>query len=128
MPLVPEFLKLYPEVELDITLNDSIIDLWQERTDLAIRSGALKDSALKARPITLMRRLVVVSPAISKNMAHQRDQKTSGDIIACAIIFSQASGSSQTPKPAKHYARLFQAIFLAATEPSCAVSALKMVG
>lgn len=75
MPLVPEFLKLYPEVELDITLNDSIIDLWQERTDLAIRSGILKDSALKARPITLMRRLVVASPLyLEKHGTPQRPE------------------------------------------------------
>ncbi|MDH2327002.1 LysR family transcriptional regulator [Cereibacter sp. SYSU M97828] len=62
LPLVPDFLRAYPEVELDLTLDDGVIDLWQERTDLAIRSGRLPSSTLKARRIATMRRIVVASP------------------------------------------------------------------
>ncbi|MCZ0962661.1 LysR family transcriptional regulator [Paracoccus benzoatiresistens] len=62
VPLVPRFLETYPEVELDLTLSDAVVDLWQERTDVALRSGRLKSSALKARRIATMRRVVVASP------------------------------------------------------------------
>jgi len=62
LPLVPRFLERFPEVELDLTLTDGVIDLWQERADLAIRSGMLSNSALKAQRITTMRRVIVAAP------------------------------------------------------------------
>jgi DNA-binding transcriptional LysR family regulator len=51
LPVVPEFLALYPEVQLDISLTDGVIGLIEERTDIAIRSGPMSDSTLKARKI-----------------------------------------------------------------------------
>ncbi len=63
LPLVPEFLKLYPEVQLDISLTDGIIGLIEERTDIAIRSGAMDDSSLKARKLLESRRVIVAAPS-----------------------------------------------------------------
>lgn len=63
LPLVPKFLKLYPQVELDISLTDTVIDIVDERTDVALRSGPLRDSTLMARKIIEFRRVVVASPA-----------------------------------------------------------------
>ena len=62
LPLVPAFLALYPEVELDLTLTDGVIDVVGERTDVAIRSGPLRDSALKARKLLESRKVVIASP------------------------------------------------------------------
>lgn len=63
LPLVPKFLALYPQVELDVSLTDTVIDLVDERTDVAIRSGPLRDSALKARKLLESRRVIVASLA-----------------------------------------------------------------
>jgi DNA-binding transcriptional LysR family regulator len=62
LPRVPAFLALYPEVELDLTLTDGVIDVVGERTDVAIRSGPLRDSALKARKLLESREVVIASP------------------------------------------------------------------
>jgi DNA-binding transcriptional LysR family regulator len=62
VPLVPAFLSRYPHVELDLSLTDGVIDLLEERADVAIRSGLLRDSTLKARKILESRRVVVASP------------------------------------------------------------------
>ena len=62
LPLVPKFLALYPQVELDISLTDTVIDIVDERTDVALRSGPLRDSTLMARKILEFRRVVVASP------------------------------------------------------------------
>jgi DNA-binding transcriptional LysR family regulator len=62
VPLVPNFLSRYPHVELDLSLTDGVIDLLEERADVAIRSGLLRDSALKARKILESRRVIVASP------------------------------------------------------------------
>ena len=62
LPLVPAFLALYPEIELDLTMTDGVIDVIGERTDVAIRSGPLRDSSLKARKLLESGKVVVAAP------------------------------------------------------------------
>ncbi|EFH11948.1 LysR substrate-binding domain-containing protein [Teichococcus cervicalis] len=63
VPLLPEFLARYPGITLDLSLSDGLVDLVEERTDIALRAGALRDSALKARLVLRSRRVVVAAPA-----------------------------------------------------------------
>jgi DNA-binding transcriptional LysR family regulator len=60
--VVTAYLKRYPEVSVDLRLSDRLINLVEEGTDLAIRIGHLPDSALVARHVGEMRRIVVASP------------------------------------------------------------------
>jgi len=62
LPLVPKFLDAYRQVELDVSLTDAVIDLVDDRTDVALRSGPLRDSALMARKLLETRRVIVASP------------------------------------------------------------------
>lgn len=62
VPLIPDFLARYPEVDLDLSLNDDVIDLIGERTDVGIRAGTLQDSSLKGRKLIEGPRVVVASP------------------------------------------------------------------
>jgi DNA-binding transcriptional LysR family regulator len=62
LPLLPEFLSLYPEIQLDLTLTDSVIDVIGERTDVAIRFGPMRDSSLKAQKLLESRLVVIASP------------------------------------------------------------------
>lgn len=66
VPLVPDFLRRYPEVELDLSISDSIIDLLEERADIAIRTGPLRDSSLTARKVMESPRIIVAAPAYLK--------------------------------------------------------------
>ena len=61
-PLVPVFLALYPDVTLDIVQTDRVIDLLEERSDIAVRAGPLKDSSLTARKLGETQMLIVASP------------------------------------------------------------------
>ncbi|WP_224362142.1 LysR family transcriptional regulator [Hyalangium versicolor] len=63
LPLAPEFLARYPEVSLDMVLTDRVIDLVEERTDVAIRAGPLKSSRLVARKLGETRMVIVGAPA-----------------------------------------------------------------
>ncbi len=63
LPIVPAFLACHPQVSLDIALTDRVIDLLEERTDVALRSGPLKNSRLVARKLGQTRLMVVASPA-----------------------------------------------------------------
>ncbi|MGG7578400.1 LysR family transcriptional regulator [Rhizobium sp. Nf11,1] len=61
-PLVPAFMALHPAVTLDITHTDRIVDLMEERADVAIRTGPLKNSSLIARKLGTTGKLIVASP------------------------------------------------------------------
>lgn len=50
IPALPEFQARYPELELQIRLNDRIVDLVAEQVDVAVRGGAVTDPELVARP------------------------------------------------------------------------------
>lgn len=62
LPLVPRFTALHPEVTLDISLTDQVIDLFEERTDVAIRVGPLRSSQLIARKLCESGTAVVAAP------------------------------------------------------------------
>jgi len=61
LPHVPTFLQRYPQLTLDLQLNDRYVDLVNEGTELAIRIGHLEDSALRARPLGWYDRVFVAS-------------------------------------------------------------------
>lgn len=63
LPLVPRFLELHPQVTLDVTLTDRVVDLMDERTDVAVRWGQLPASDLVARRLGETGQAIVASPA-----------------------------------------------------------------
>jgi DNA-binding transcriptional LysR family regulator len=63
LPLIPDFLARYPEVELDINFSDRSIDLIDEGIDVAIRSNDLPDSRLVSRPLHFFRLMLCAAPA-----------------------------------------------------------------
>ncbi|MER8551368.1 LysR family transcriptional regulator [Mesorhizobium sp. M0976] len=63
IPLLPRFLERYPEISVDLVLTDSVIDLMEERADVAIRAGPLGESRLVARKLGQSRVVVVAAPS-----------------------------------------------------------------
>ncbi|MFC3396346.1 LysR family transcriptional regulator [Brenneria rubrifaciens] len=62
LPLAPEFLARHPDVTLDIVLSDEVIDILEQRTDVAVRAGPLKSSNLVARKLGATRMVIVGAP------------------------------------------------------------------
>lgn len=62
-PALPEFLARHPEVQVELTVTDRVVDLVEEGADLGIRLGTLPDSSLVARKICDLERVVCASPA-----------------------------------------------------------------
>jgi len=79
MPLLPRFLKEHPDVTLDIVLTDTLVDLMQERADVAIRVGPLGASSLIARKLSTSRMAVVAAPAY---LARFGAPKTPADLVS----------------------------------------------
>lgn len=62
-PLLPAFWEAYPNIIVDLSLSDELVDLYLERTDIALRVATLPDSGMTARRIGVARRKIVASPA-----------------------------------------------------------------
>lgn len=96
MPAMPEFLARFPDVELDLRLSDDYIDLVAEGVDVAIRGGALKDSALRARRVGSSERIYVASASyLEKHGVPQ----VPADLLRhqCLIYTLMAGGSGGWP-------------------------------
>lgn len=63
LPLLPGFLAAHPQVGVDVVLTDEVIDLLEQRTDVAVRAGPLKSSSLVARRLGATRMMIVAAPA-----------------------------------------------------------------
>jgi DNA-binding transcriptional LysR family regulator len=61
-PVVTEFLRAYPAINLRLVLADRMVDFIEEPIDLALRIAELADSALIARTVGTIRMVVSASP------------------------------------------------------------------
>lgn len=63
LPVLADFMREYPNVELDLDFTDRQVDVIEEGFDAVVRVGEPKDSRLSARTLGDFRRLLVGSPA-----------------------------------------------------------------
>lgn len=63
VPLVAEFMRLHPEVEISLLVEDRLADLVAEHIDVAIRVAHLDDSSLVATQLADNPRVLVAAPA-----------------------------------------------------------------
>jgi len=61
-PLIGAFLERNPEVRVELTLSDRIVDIIEDGVDVAVRIGHLPDSGLAATPLGHTQRVLVASP------------------------------------------------------------------
>lgn len=95
-PVIPEFLRRYPGVSVDLRLSDHLVDLVDAGVDLAIRLGALKDSSLVAQRLAVNRRVICCSPAYLEARGTPRHPV---DLVdhECVILSDQRDWGFITP-------------------------------
>jgi DNA-binding transcriptional LysR family regulator len=91
-PIVSAFLNEYPEVRVELSLNDRNLDLIEEGLDLAVRIGPLADSSLVVRQVGSVRRVVVASPAY---LARRGVPRTPSDLATHDTIFGMARSAAR---------------------------------
>ncbi|MNS21140.1 HTH-type transcriptional regulator DmlR [compost metagenome] len=92
-PLVPEFLALHPEVQLQLEMSDTQQDLVAEGFDVAVRIGELEDSSLVARRL---------APCLST--------------LCAAPAYLAQAGTPRTPADLERHNCLFYSLFRGGTQ------------
>lgn len=78
VPLVPEFLERYPDLRVDLTMTDHIVNLVEEGVDVAVRVSSLPDSALVVRKLAPERRIICAAPDY---LASHGTPRTPADLV-----------------------------------------------
>lgn len=63
MPALPGFLERYPDLEVDVHINDRLVDLVAERVDVAVRGGTITDPNLVVRRAVGSRWITCAAPS-----------------------------------------------------------------
>jgi DNA-binding transcriptional LysR family regulator len=108
-PILPEFLKTYPDVAIDLHLSDATVDLIGEGFDAALRIARLPDSSLIARRLCAVPRHTIAAPAYLKRYGrpthpmHLAQHKCFGyAYLSTADVwhYSNAAGEQVSVRPA----------------------------
>lgn len=103
LPVISEFLALFPDINVRLLQGDRYADLVEDNIDMAVRFGALADSAMIATAIGVMRYVVCASPALlSRHGAPQAPEdllglpcvSTDGPMLAPAWRFRDPGGGA----------------------------------
>jgi DNA-binding transcriptional LysR family regulator len=77
-PIICDYLKQYPEVNVQLSLTDRYVDIVEEGVDVAIRIGELADSSLIARKLSMFEVAICASP---EYLAKAGVPRTSDDLL-----------------------------------------------
>lgn len=72
VPALSGFMQTYPELNIDLRLSDSIIDLVEGGFDVAIRNSHLSDSSMIARKLASDKRVICASPSYLAQMGEPK--------------------------------------------------------
>ena len=108
LPVITDFLALYPQVDVRLTLSDRITQLVEEHIDLALRIGELPDSAMVAIRVGSIRRIVCASPAyLAMHGTPTRPPELAGhncvtfEGLAAPATWSFGAGKAETTVPVR---------------------------
>jgi DNA-binding transcriptional LysR family regulator len=107
-PLLPAFFRTYPEVSIDLHLNDAQVDIIGEGFDAAIRIAALPDSSLVARRLCGMPIHLLAAPSYLKSHGRPKHPMQLSEHVGLAYAYQQtqevwrfrnAAGETANVKP-----------------------------
>lgn len=83
-PAIAAFLKEYPNVDIELELNDRYVDPVSEGFDVVIRIGQLDDSTMIARKLPAYELVICASPSY---LAERGKPQTPDDLIAHECLY-----------------------------------------
>lgn len=91
-PIIPKFVEKNPDVQIRLHLSDRLLDLLQDKVDLAIRVAELRESSLIVRKLANNRRVLVASPDY---LAKHGTPATPHDLLNHNCLLLRFPGSRQ---------------------------------
>ncbi|ELI0634220.1 LysR family transcriptional regulator [Vibrio harveyi] len=92
-PIICEFMKLHPELSIEVVMSDEHIDLIEQGVDIAIRGGGeLGNSSLRSRKLLDIRRVLCASP---QYLEESQPFKSPRDVINHRLLSYSLSSTSR---------------------------------
>ena len=85
-PILPDFIRQYPDISLDLHSSDEKVDLIGDGFDAALRIGVLEDSSLVVKRLAPVRRFIVATPSYLARHGRPRhpEDLTAHHCLGCA--------------------------------------------
>ena len=93
-PALADFLARYPEIDLELSITDRLVDLIEEHSDIAVRSGHIPQGPFIQRKIADLQRLICAAPAY---LAQHGTPKVAADLKEHDCIVVAGPGLSRWP-------------------------------
>ena len=93
-PALADFLARYPEIDIELSITDRLVDLTDENADIAVRSGRIADSPHVVRKIADLERVICASPAY---LARRGTPKLPSDLRTHDCIVVAIPGLNRWP-------------------------------
>jgi len=92
MPMLPQFIARYPDIELDLDFSDRLVDVIAEGVDVVVRSGSFTDSQLRVKRLGSYRFQLVASPAYLAASGQPQSPVDLADHACLRYRFSASGG------------------------------------
>jgi DNA-binding transcriptional LysR family regulator len=93
-PALPEFLTQYPDIEIELSITDRVIDPVAEGADVTIRTGRIVDTSLSALKIAEFERTICAAPSY---LAQHGVPRTPADLASHICIVMALPPSTSWP-------------------------------
>lgn len=123
-PLWPAFQQQHPQLLLDITLADRVVDLLEEGVDLAIRIGRLADSSLISRRLAESRVRLCASPDYLRRHGHPQHPRELAQHLTIGYSYWSGGSEWRFEGPEGEVAVRTQAILRSNNGETCVAAAL----
>ncbi|WP_437518039.1 LysR family transcriptional regulator [Sorangium sp. So ce1099] len=92
--VVAEYLRVHPEVSVEVVCTDRVVDLVAEGFDVALRFGAPSDTSLVARRLGALPRYLVAAPAY---LARRGAPRAPADLAGHDVVASAGARAGEPP-------------------------------
>ncbi len=91
---LPDFLARYPEIDIELSITDRLVDLIEEQTDIAVRSGHIPEGPFVQRKLADLQRVICAAPSYLKRRG---TPQSADDLKAHDCIVVAGPGLSRWP-------------------------------
>ncbi|MFV3127640.1 LysR family transcriptional regulator [Niveispirillum sp. KHB5.9] len=130
-PLWPRFMERYPDVLLDVSLIDRVVDIVEEGYDLAIRISRAGSQSHVARRLAVSRNIVCASPSYLARHGHPQVPADLGSAQHRCLIYTQAAMAEEwrlTDREGREHAVRVNGAMLTNNGDTARVAALEGAG